>query len=229
MQKVMYFAPGVTALVLYGLPALSGGLGAMHGAVWFFIALLFVSALLLWRGKWWGCLGGVLAGMVLIDMSTRYTGQVIEIEGPLGILFCIYYGLCGLMIWKKESAQRSAQESQGEPYLKVDLIQLRLLLVFSVSSYCLFMQGFAFPSLSRFWEFVLRILAAFSLQLFFCRTKWPAVHGYKRICPLETLSLSDSLEPQKFHFFHVGFSFTCHSLLYHCNLVPYPSEMGESP
>lgn len=148
MQKVMYFAPGVTALVLYGLPALSGGLGAMHGAVWFFIALLFVSALLLWRGKWWGCLGGVLAGMVLIDMSTRYTGQVIEIEGPLGILFCIYYGLCGLMVWKKESAQRSAQESQGEPYLKVDLIQLRLLLVFSVSSYFLFMQGFAFPSLS---------------------------------------------------------------------------------
>ena len=175
MKKVLYFAPGVTALVLYGLPALSGGLGAMHGAVWFFIALLFVSALLLWRGKWWGCLGGVLAGMVLIDMSTRYTGQVIEIEGPLGILFCIYYGLCGLMVWKKESAQRSAQESQGEPYLKVDLIQLRLLLVFSVSSYCLFMQGFAFPSLSRFWEFVLRILAAVSLQLFFCRTKWPAV------------------------------------------------------
>ena len=51
MKKVLYFAPGVTALVLYGLPALSGGLGAMHGAVWFFIALLFVSALLLWRGK----------------------------------------------------------------------------------------------------------------------------------------------------------------------------------
>lgn len=92
MQKVMYFAPGVTALVLYGLPALSGGLGAMHGAVWFFIALLFVSALLLWRGKWWGCLGGVLAGMVLIDMSTRYTGQVIEIEGPWASCFASIMG-----------------------------------------------------------------------------------------------------------------------------------------
>lgn len=175
MKQAIYFTPPVMALAVYGLLGLAGDFGAIHWAVWFFIALLFVSGLLLWREKWWGSLGGILVGMVLIDMSTQYTGQVIEIEGPLGILFCIYYGLCGLMVRKKESARRFAQESQGEPYLKVDLMKLRLLLVFFISFYCLFMQGFAFPSLSPFWELALRILAAFSLQMFFCRTKWPAV------------------------------------------------------
>ena len=174
MKQAIYFTPPVMALAVYGLLGLAGDFGAIHWAVWFFIALLFVSGLLLWREKWWGSLGGILVGMVLIDMSTQYTGQVIEIEGPLGILFCIYYGLCGLVVWKKESVQRSAQESQPEPYRKVDPVKVHLLLAFFISFYCLFMQGFAFPSLSLFWELALRILAAFSLQMFFCRTKWPA-------------------------------------------------------
>ena len=54
------------------------------------------------KGKWWGSLGGVIVGLVLIYMSTQYTGQVIDIERPLGIVFLVYYLICGILLYRNK-------------------------------------------------------------------------------------------------------------------------------
>ena len=97
MRKVLYFTPAIFGLVFYCLQAVFSGLGAIHPAVWIFIAMLFVSAVLLGKKKWFGCMPGILIGAILIWMSNQYTGQVINIERPLGIGLVLLYILFGVI------------------------------------------------------------------------------------------------------------------------------------
>ena len=95
MKKVLYFTPAIFGLMFYSLLAVFSGFGAIHPAVWFCIAMLFFSAVLMARKKWFGCIPGILVGAILIWMSFQSTGQVIDIERPLGIALIMFYIFCG--------------------------------------------------------------------------------------------------------------------------------------
>ena len=56
-----------------------------------------------------------------------------------------------------------------------------LLLLFAVSLYILVFQGFGFPSINGFWHLILRVSAAASAQVFFCRRGLPTL---LRLLPL---------------------------------------------
>lgn len=103
MIKILYFIPAVLALIFYGVLAFAGGLGAINPAVWFFVALLIISAILMSQNKWWGSILGIVVGITLIYMSTQYTGQPIDIEKPIGIVFCVYYLICGFSLFRKNN------------------------------------------------------------------------------------------------------------------------------
>lgn len=94
-----YFFPPVISFTLYTLIAVTAGFNSLNPLVWCFTALLLVSAILLMRKKWWGCIGGLVTGIVLIYMGTQYTGQVIN-ETPIGIAFCIYYVMLGIFCFR---------------------------------------------------------------------------------------------------------------------------------
>ena len=47
--------------------------------------------------------------------------------------------------------------------------------IFFISLYMLVFQGFGFPSISPFWNVLLRIVAAGCIQCFFLGTRWPKV------------------------------------------------------
>ena len=102
MKKVLYFAPAIFGLVFYCLLAVFSGFGAIHPAVWSCIAMLFVSAVLLAKKKWLGCVPGILVGILLIWMSFQSTGQVIDIEMPLGIALILFYILSGFISRKEK-------------------------------------------------------------------------------------------------------------------------------
>ena len=95
MKKVFYFVPAIFGLVFYSLLAAFSGFGAIHAAVWICIAMLFVSAVLLTKQKWFGSIPGILVGVIVIWMSFQSTGQVIDIEMPLGIVLILFYILSG--------------------------------------------------------------------------------------------------------------------------------------
>ena len=100
MKKVLYFVPAIFGMVFYCLLAVFSGFGAIHPAVWLCIAMLFVSAVLLAKKKWIGCVPGVLVGVLLVWMSFQYTGQLIDIERPLGIALVLFYIFSGTAVVK---------------------------------------------------------------------------------------------------------------------------------
>ena len=95
MRKVLYFAPAILGLMFYSLLTVFSGFGAIHPAVWLCIAMLFVSAVLMTKKKSFGCIPGILVGILLIWMSFQSTGQVIDIEMPLGVALILFYILSG--------------------------------------------------------------------------------------------------------------------------------------
>lgn len=99
LKVIAYFFPAVISLVIYTVLAVSSGFGSIHPLAWCFVALLFVSAVLMLKNKWWGCIGGLLTGGVIIYMGTQYTGQVIN-ESPIGIGLCIYFIICGIICYR---------------------------------------------------------------------------------------------------------------------------------
>ena len=102
MKKVVFFVPAIFGLVFYCFLTIFSGIGAIHPAVWLCIALLFASAILMAQKKWFGCIPGILVGATLICMSFRYTGQIIDIEKPLGIVLILFYILSGLISQKEK-------------------------------------------------------------------------------------------------------------------------------
>ena len=105
MKRILYFIPAILALLVYLVLACTSGFGAINPYVWVCISLMFISAIVLVNKKWYGCFAGLVVGMVLIYMSTQYTGQVIDIEMPLGIVLCAFYLVCGIVVKKKYSNQ----------------------------------------------------------------------------------------------------------------------------
>ena len=95
MRKVLYFTPAIFGLVFYSLLAVFSGFSAIHPAVWLCIAMMFLSAVLMAQKKWFGCILGILVGIIVIWMSFQSTGQVNDIERPLGIALIAFYIFCG--------------------------------------------------------------------------------------------------------------------------------------
>lgn len=102
MKKVLYFVPAIFGLVFYCLLAVFSGFGAIHPAVWLCIAMLFLSGVLLAKNKWFGCIPGILVGIFLIWMRFQSTGQVVDIEMPLGIALILFYILSGFISRKEK-------------------------------------------------------------------------------------------------------------------------------
>ena len=101
-MKIVFYIPAILVAILYGLVALSLGIGSISPILFVWIALFLVGGALLSRGEFCGGLMGMIPGIHLIYMSTKDTGQVIDIEMPFGVTILIFYVLCsGFVIFKK--------------------------------------------------------------------------------------------------------------------------------
>ena len=65
--------------------------------------MFLVSGFLLSKGKPWGGISGMIPGINMIYMSTKYTGQSVDIELPMGIIILIFHVICsGFVYYKKK-------------------------------------------------------------------------------------------------------------------------------
>ena len=99
MKKAIVFAPA--AIFTVAVVALNIILKTFSPLWYAWVLLLWVGGLVMNKGKAWGAVIGVRPGVHLIYMSTQYTGQVINIELPLGLIVVIFYLGCGFVIWKR--------------------------------------------------------------------------------------------------------------------------------
>ena len=103
MRKFLYILPAVLICMIYAiLTILAGGTSGYQPIVLVYIGCPILAGIFLRKGKWWGCLFGIAMGAVLLYMGSQYTGQVIDIEKPLGTAFLIYYAVMGLLCSKKK-------------------------------------------------------------------------------------------------------------------------------
>ena len=71
--------PFILSIIVYlGVTILGLGLISIEEILW--IALFLISGFLLSKEKVWGCVFGIIPGIVFAWMSTNETGQVINIE-----------------------------------------------------------------------------------------------------------------------------------------------------
>lgn len=45
---------------------------------------------------------GLIPAVSFLIMSTQYTGQILDIERPLGFILIAYYLVCGYVTYKKK-------------------------------------------------------------------------------------------------------------------------------
>ena len=99
MKKVIVFAPA--AIFTVAVVALNIVLRDFSPLWSAWMLLFWISGFVMSKGKAWGAVIGLIPGAHLIYMSTQYTGQVINIELPLGLIIVIFYFTCGVVIWKR--------------------------------------------------------------------------------------------------------------------------------
>ena len=101
-MKIVFFIPAILFTIIFGFVAMSLGISSISplSLIWF--ALFLVAGTLLSKDKFWGGFIGILLGFRSIYMSTKDTGQIINIEMPIGVILLIYYVLCsGFVFFKK--------------------------------------------------------------------------------------------------------------------------------
>lgn len=99
MKKVFLYLPAVVYTI--AVIALNIILKTLSPLWYAWVVLLWLGSFLLNKGKAWGGLFGLLPAIHLMYMSTQYTGQVINLEMPLGIATALYIIACGYWVWKK--------------------------------------------------------------------------------------------------------------------------------
>ena len=68
------------------------------------LVCFWISGVLLLKGLFWGGIFGLFPAFHMMYMGTQYTGQVINIEIPLGIALLVFYAGFGFYLWKKRDA-----------------------------------------------------------------------------------------------------------------------------
>lgn len=95
-KQILYFLPFVLSIITY-LGAMFLGLGMISVKELVWVALFLISGFLMSKEKVWGCVFGMIPGIVFVWMSVNETGQVINTELPLGMIIIGFYVVCGIV------------------------------------------------------------------------------------------------------------------------------------
>lgn len=138
MKKYIGYIPAILFTAFYLLVGFTGASFALS-MVLIWIACFWISAFLLHKGLFWGGVFGLFPALHMIYMGTQYTGQVINIEIPLGFILLIFYVLFGLYLWKKRDVDTPKVENKE---VLAMLIKMALTIaVIMISSYVAVLSG----------------------------------------------------------------------------------------
>lgn len=106
LMTAFYFIPAAIGVLFYGFIAINvlpfavfemdNVLGTIK--ICLLLGLLFAAAILMMKGKWWGCIGGIIFGLIFICMGSYDHGQIIS-ESLIGVAYCVYFVICGLLCY----------------------------------------------------------------------------------------------------------------------------------
>lgn len=103
MKKILYFLPFIlwSALIIFIGTVVS--FHHINPIALLYLLMLFVSGILMFKNKWWGCILGILFGIELILMGLVGIEETkIVNEAPFGIILCVYYAYLGRDLYKNK-------------------------------------------------------------------------------------------------------------------------------
>ncbi len=109
MKNIAYYIPAILMLVVLLFFGLSLSFAAIEPFGWVLDGVLFLSAYIMSKNRFWGCIGGLIVGGYFIYLSTQQRGQVINIERPIGILFLAVYLYFGAYIFIKQAKLKKSK------------------------------------------------------------------------------------------------------------------------
>lgn len=111
MKKYIGYIPAALFTGFYLCAGLTGaGLAMSMILIW--LACFWLSAFLLHKGLFWGGVFGIFPAIHMIYMGTQYTGQVINIEIPLGIALLLFYVFIGIYFWNRRKVDAPKVENK---------------------------------------------------------------------------------------------------------------------
>ena len=90
--KVLYILPAVLWDGIWLFVLMIAGWKDTSFVAWLYPILPTAAAVLLWKGKWWGCVPGIAMGVMLMTLVAN--------EEASGMRYCIYFALMGLICYK---------------------------------------------------------------------------------------------------------------------------------
>lgn len=142
MRKYIGYIPAVLLTAIYLMAGFTG-MSFSLSMVLLWILCFWAAALLLHKGIFWGSFFGFFPAIHMIYMGTQETGQVIDIEIPLGISLLIFYIIPGFLLWKNRNATKTENKEILNILIKVILTIVSLI----VSGYITIIGGMIFISL----------------------------------------------------------------------------------
>ncbi|WP_422484945.1 hypothetical protein [Gudongella sp. DL1XJH-153] len=98
MKKLVFYIPAILLAIIFGWLATSFRIDPISPIVLVWMTLFLVSGFLLNNNRAFGGVLGMLPGIHMIYMSTKDTGQIINIELPFGIIILIFYLVCSVSV-----------------------------------------------------------------------------------------------------------------------------------
>ena len=130
MRKYIGYIPAILFTGFYLLVGLTGASMVMS-MILIWLACFWISAFLLHKGLFWGGIFGLVPGLHMIYMGTQYTGQIINIEIPLGIVVLLFYVIFGFYLWKKKDIEAPKVENKE---VLIMLVKIALTVVAIIAS-----------------------------------------------------------------------------------------------
>lgn len=138
MRKYIGYIPAVLFTAFYLMAGITGASFTMS-AVLIWLICFWVSAVLFHKGVFWGGIFGLFPALHMIYMGTQYTGQVINIEIPLGIVLLLFYVGFGFYLWRKKDTEVSGV-SNKEVLLLLAKVALTIVAII-ISTYAAVVGG----------------------------------------------------------------------------------------
>ena len=130
MKKYIGYIPAILFTAFYLLAGLTGASLALS-MILIWIACFWISAFFLHKGLFWGGVFGLFPALHMIYMGTQYTGQVINIEIPLGLVLLLFYVILGFYLWKKRGIDTQKVENKEVLFM---LVKMALTVVAIIAS-----------------------------------------------------------------------------------------------
>ena len=132
MRKMIGYIPAVLFTAYYLCVGLVGS-GFALSIVFAWLVCFWLSAFFLHKGAFWGSMFGLIPSVHMIYTGTQYTGQVVSVELPLGIILTLFYAIYGFCLWKKRNV---IPKTDNKEIAVMVLKTFLTIAVIMVSSYC---------------------------------------------------------------------------------------------